>query len=354
VSTAAGAGGELEIVDRTKLPYVYSADELAGMFLAAYAREESRGSGAEPAFVRQKRHEIRRIVASGKAIASVLREISLKMPFLDRLHPFYRDLIDAALGARAYKHAVAKIGNAHIAVRAIAREAVNAVRAAPDKSGVLHARRMYRGRIVSLIEDLRPELDRMREIVTLLRKLPSIDPRAFTVVVAGAPNVGKSSFVRCVSTAKPEVAEYPFTTKQIHVGHVRLRDDVVQVIDTPGLLDRPLSERNTIERQAVLALRHLASVILFLVDPTYHSGFSLDMQYRLYREIAESFSAPAVAALNKADLASGEELERARKLFSPVAEISALECRGAGELMSYVLEKYYVPAALERLRASRR
>jgi len=41
----------------------------------------------------------------------------------------------------------------------------------------------------------------------------------FTVVVAGYPNVGKSSFIRLVSTAEPEIAAYPFTTKGVIVGH---------------------------------------------------------------------------------------------------------------------------------------
>jgi len=343
----------VEVVDKAKLPYIYSAEELISMFLTAYGREEARGSAAEPAFVKQKRLEIRRAVASGKTLASTLREMALKMPFLDRLHPFYRDLIDVTFGTQTYKHAVAKVGKAHLAVKAIAKEAITAVRTAPDKKALLEARRMYKARIIDLINDLKPELEKLREIVVFLRKLPAVDPTLFTIVVAGAPNVGKSSFVRCVSTAKPEVAEYPFTTKQIHLGHIILRGDRVQVIDTPGLLDRPLSERNAIEKQAVLALRHLAGVILFLVDPTPHSGYSLDMQHNLYGEITSSFPAPVVAALNKVDIATQEELERARRLFSPAAEVSTLDCRGTKELVDHILNKYYVPAALERLRAAR-
>jgi len=343
-----------EVVDKAKLPYIYTADELISMFLAAYAREEARGSTAEPAFVKQKRLEIKRIVASGKLLASTLRDMALRMPFLDKLHPFYRELIDVVYGAQAYKHAVAKVGNAHIAIRAIAKEAITAVRTAADKNELHRARRMYKARIIDLLNDLAPELNKLREIVIYLRKLPSVDPTLFTIVVAGAPNVGKSSFVRCVSTAEPEVAEYPFTTKQIHLGHILLKGDKVQIVDTPGLLDRPLAERNAIERQAILALRYLANVILFLVDPTPHSGYSLEMQKRLYDEIKTNFETPTVTVLNKVDIATQEELEKARDLFNPVAHVSTLHCHGTKEVVDYVLNKYYVPLALEKLREMRR
>ncbi|MGC9051443.1 NOG1 family protein [Pyrobaculum sp.] len=344
----------MEVVDKAKLPYVYTVDELISMFLAAYGREEARGSTAEPAFLKQKRLEIKRIVASGKALASTLRKMALGMPFLDRLHPFYRDLVDVVFGAQLYKHAVAKVGNAHLAVRAIAKEAITAVRTAPDKRTLLRARQMYKARIIDLLNDLGPELEKLRDVATFLRRLPSIDPNLFTIVVAGAPNVGKSSFVRCVSTARPEVAEYPFTTKQIHLGHIHLKGDKIQVIDTPGLLDRPLSQRNKIERQAVLALRHLAGVIIFIADPTPHSGYSLEMQASLWREIKTEFTAPAVAVLNKIDIATPQELERARALFNPAAEISTINCHGTKEVVDHVLHKYYVPQALEKLRARAR
>ena len=97
----------------------------------------------------------------------------------------------------------------------------------------------------------------------MLRKLPHVGDE-FTVVVAGYPNVGKSSFIQLVSTATPEVASYPFTTKGVIVGHREVGRDRVQFIDTPGILDRPTIDRNAIELQALTAIVNLADIVLYI------------------------------------------------------------------------------------------
>jgi len=59
------------------------------------------------------------------------------------------------------------------------------------------------------------------------------------------------------------------------VGHTDYKFVRWQVIDTPGLLDRPLEERNTIEMQAITALAHLKACILFFIDISESSGYSI-------------------------------------------------------------------------------
>ena len=53
-----------------------------------------------------------------------------------------------------------------------------------------------------------------------------------------------------ITRADVDVQPYAFTTKSLFVGHMDYRYLRWQVIDTPGILDRPLEERNTIEMQA--------------------------------------------------------------------------------------------------------
>ena len=52
-----------------------------------------------------------------------------------------------------------------------------------------------------------------------------------------------------MTRADVDVQPYAFTTKSLFVGHMDYRYLRWQVIDTPGILDRPLEERNTIEMQ---------------------------------------------------------------------------------------------------------
>jgi len=152
--------------------------------------------------------------------------------------------------------------------------------------------------------------------------------------------VGKSSFVRAVSSAKPDVASYPFTTKSIVVGHRETPYGRIQIIDTPGLLDRPLSERNRIELQAILALKHLARVMIFMVDPTNNCGFPLESQIRLYEEVRASFpEVPMIKVINKADIATPEEIEAAKTFLGQDAYvISALRGDGVEEVLDKAVE----------------
>jgi len=52
------------------------------------------------------------------------------------------------------------------------------------------------------------------------------------------------------------------------------------VIDTPGILDHPLEDRNTIEMQAITALAHLRAAVLYFIDVSELCGTTLQQQVR--------------------------------------------------------------------------
>ena len=128
-----------------------------------------------------------------------------------------------------------------------------------------------------------------------------------------------------VTRADVEVQPYAFTTKSIYVGHTDYKYLRWQVLDTPGILDRPLDERNTIEMQSITALAHLRAVVLYVVDISEQCGFTIKQQSDLFHSIAPLFAnKPLVVALNKTDVVKVEELKESdRELLEDMRKFVA-------------------------------
>jgi GTPase SAR1 family protein len=91
---------------------------------------------------------------------------------------------------------------------------------------------------------LKNTLAYLEQVRQHMARLPSIDPNTRTLLITGYPNVGKSSFMNKVTRANVDVQPYAFTTKSLFVGHMDYKYLRWQVIDTPGILDHPLEDRN--------------------------------------------------------------------------------------------------------------
>jgi len=219
-------------------------------------------------------------------------------PELDTLPPFYQDIVDILWGVDRIKKSLGAIGWAARWARNHGPGLAYQTRKAPDPSLI---RKRAVARLSSVVHQIDDELRFLNDVRNVLRKLPHVADE-FTVVVVGYPNVGKSSFIRLVSSATPIIASYPFTTKGIIVGHRFSGPDRMQFIDTPGLLDRPAEERNLIERQAMTAMINLADVILCIIDASEHCGYPIEEQVRLLHEIEQIATVPVVVAANKSDL----------------------------------------------------
>lgn len=129
----------------------------------------------------------------------------------------------------------------------------------------------------------------MLNVAKTLRAMPVVDPQTPTLCLVGAPNVGKSSLVRILSTGKPEVCNYPFTTRGILMGHIILNYERFQVTDTPGLLTRHDDDRNNIERLTLAVLSYLPTAVLYVHDLSGECGTSPDDQFTTYKQIRERF-----------------------------------------------------------------
>lgn len=101
-----------------------------------------------------------------------------------------------------------------------------------------------------------------------------------------------------ITRADVEVQPYAFTTKSLYVGHTDYKYLRWQVIDTPGILDHPLEERNVIEMQAVTALAHLRAAVLYVIDVSEQCGHTLEEQVALYDSIKPLFNNKVIYLLD--------------------------------------------------------
>lgn len=236
-----------------------------------------------------------------------LTRIHKSWPTLEDLRPYERELLDIVAGVDDLRKSLHSVQWARDKVRDVYAQQADRMRRERTIEGIKARKRQFSGRASSILYDVDGALTILRTARDAARVLPTVHPGFATVVIAGFPNVGKSTLLRAWTRADPEVAAYAFTTKKSHVGHMDVEGPdgmtKVQFVDTPGLLDRPEEERNDVERHAVAALRHVADCVVFLVDPTGTSGFSpADQEHLLADTLTRLSGVPFVVAESKADL----------------------------------------------------
>ncbi|WP_440770900.1 NOG1 family protein [Natronorubrum sp. DTA28] len=219
----------------------------------------------------------------------------------DDVHPFYYELADAIVDVDRLRQSLSEVMWASRKAREIHEEYQPKLRKTDVDTARKHRKQAF-ARLADIVEQIDDELIYINKSRNDLRDLPEINPEEPTIVVAGYPNVGKSSFVNDITNARGETASYPFTTRGIGLGHFE-RDHIrYQIVDTPGLLDRPADERNEIESQAVSAIEHLADCMLVMIDPSAECGYPLGSQLELRDSIAAQFEdVPVLTIANKAD-----------------------------------------------------
>jgi nucleolar GTP-binding protein len=304
-----------------KLPTVPTAEELLDKSFRRATRAK-RGKQILDRASKLKAEESMLLTAAN-ILSDNLVSIVKKFPSFDQMPPFYLELAEILVGVEEMKMNLASVQWAGNKIHEIARKYVGMMRESEDAKIV---RKQAFGRISSIVDSIDGSLRFLNDARNKLKKLPDVsaDP---AIVVAGYPNVGKSSFVALVSSARPEIATYPFTTKGLAVGHFTKEGIRYQVIDTPGLLDRPLEERNEIELQAISALKHVGKAVLYIIDPSETCGYTLDKQMHLLEEIKKEFAVPMLVAANKVDIAA------------PVEDADMSMSTLAGDGVQEVLEK---------------
>ncbi|MDO9517612.1 MAG: NOG1 family protein [Methanosarcinaceae archaeon] len=245
------------------------------------------------------------LLTAANVLSDNLANIVRRFPNFDDLPRFYYELTDILVGVDNMRMSLGSVDWASGKIHDISRDYVGKMRKDRDPMGL---RKEAFGRMASIIKSISKNLIMLNDARNILRKLPSVDDEP-TIVVAGYPNVGKSSFVSAITGANPEIAPYPFTTKGVTIGHFLRKYDRYQVLDTPGLLDRPMADRNDIELQAITALKYLDAVVLFILDASETCGYEISDQKRMLDEVREQFDLPIIVVANKSDLPAFKELD---------------------------------------------
>jgi GTP-binding protein len=164
------------------------------------------------------------------------------------------------------------------------------------------------------------------------------------VGLAGLPNAGKSTLLAALTSAKPKIADYPFTTLVPNLGVARLDDRELVVADIPGLIEGASHGAGLGEE----FLRHVerTRLLVHVVDASRPDPLTdiatIDTELKNYGHGLEE--RPQLVALNKIDLPEAREAAPriarafAERVISSVA-ISAAAREGTGDLLRQIFDR---------------
>jgi GTP-binding protein len=163
--------------------------------------------------------------------------------------------------------------------------------------------------------------------------------------IVGLPNAGKSTFLARVTAARPKIADYPFTTLHPNLGVVRHKGQEFVLADIPGLIEGAHDGAGIGDR--FLGHVERCKVLLHLIDA---AGEDPRKAYNTIRTELSAYGhglaeKAEVVALSRADIATAEQIAKARRAIARVAKTQPLVLSAAtGQGVEAVLD-----ACLERL-----
>jgi nucleolar GTP-binding protein len=253
---------------------------------------------------------IRKVKFTSETFAEKLSAILDGFPRLADIHPFHKDLLNTLYDADHFRIALGQLNTAKGLIETVARDYIRLLKYGQSLFQCKQLKRAALGRMATICKRLKDPLVYLEQVRQHLGRLPGIDPNTRTLLICGYPNVGKSSFLKNISRADVDVQPYAFTTKSLFVGHFDYKMLRFQAIDTPGILDHPLEEMNTIEMQSITAIAHLRSAIMYFMDLSEQCGYSVHAQMALFQSIKPLFANKLVfIVVNKIDVMRPEDLD---------------------------------------------
>ncbi|MFT4305229.1 MAG: GTPase, partial [Candidatus Woesearchaeota archaeon] len=247
---------------------------------------------------KQKKITKFKIETISKSINSNLNNITVSFPNIDSLPEFYIQLIRTQLDYVMLKKSLGSLNWAEDKINSFTKIYISKLFRDQNNLIIQKHFKEYLGRVSSVLNRIKKNLEYLEHSRKTMKSFPSVKSGLFTVALYGFPNVGKSTLLSKITTSKPKIDSYSFTTKTINIGYLKKDSIKIQVLDTPGTLNRK-DKMNEIEMQAELCLKYVADLIVFVHDPSYDE----EKQNKLLKKITKSYEDKQILKyVSKSDL----------------------------------------------------
>lgn len=252
--------------------------------------------------------EKERVKIAAEELTNKLKTIVNNFPNISELNPLYKALLKNSIDIVALKKALGHLSSSSrtiddIKIKTFVNMAHN------NRLQISKARNEFYGRIVSVIKRCKGSLNIIKNALKEIANIPKIKDLP-TILLVGLPNTGKSTFLKTITEANVEIQNYSFTTKRLQVGKLKFKFLDFQILDSPGLLDRPEEKQNNIEKQTTIALKTIANSLIFILDANQDVKSQKNI-LKKYKPLLKDL--PALIIINKIDLISKTELEEFEK-----------------------------------------
>lgn len=266
--------------------------------------------------------EIYRMEVMKSSITNQMESILKSFPTLDELPPFYNALVKITLDYDKLKKSLGCVGWARQRTEKLFNIYKGKIKKCEKLEKINGLRTEFSGRVASHLKQIKAEFEYLEAARRVMKSYPNVKTSLPTVAIAGFPNVGKTTLLSKLTGSKPDIQPYAFTTKEINVGYLIFDDKKIQLLDTPGTLNR-FEKMNWIEKIASLAIELCADKIVYIFDLT-ETSYPLSDQIELYDKL-KAMDKEIVCYLSKTDILEQKRIKEFSRKIACVTDAEKLK-----------------------------